>query len=326
MEDVDLFWIAGSLHGRMPLLSDPVRAAVDLALVDMAWKAFIRDAGPGDTGPLFSGWRHSDHVLLTEDPRIGSVLAYLASRDGPLRQAALRLQRARGADDIQFTSADHEMLIDAGNTLKEAGVQLIAAPPVDNLVTALTNLREDPRFASARPAQSAERGGAWAINLALITLPAQAPLPGIVARKALRIDRAVSRDSVLKGWGMTARSVYERVRTIADRLGGAEVALSKLSKNSRAPDIAGALAALDTLRRSHIKRGWELSESGTTVVVRQLDKLGVAHCAERGLRSWPSEKRAFKERKNNQVREDDVIQEFDEAMAMVDRLLNRSRE
>ena len=27
MEDVDLFWIAGSLHGRFPLLAPPVRAA-----------------------------------------------------------------------------------------------------------------------------------------------------------------------------------------------------------------------------------------------------------------------------------------------------------
>ena len=32
MEDVDLFWIAGSLHGRFPLLAPPVRAAVDLGL------------------------------------------------------------------------------------------------------------------------------------------------------------------------------------------------------------------------------------------------------------------------------------------------------
>ena len=326
MEDFDLFWIAGSLHGRMPLLSGSVRAAVDLALVDMAWKAFIRDAGPGDTGPLFSGWRHSDHVLLTEDPRVGSVLAYLASRDGPLRQSALRLQRARGTDDSHFTSAEREMLVDAGNALKGAGVQLIAAPPVDNLVTAVTNLREDPRFASARPAQSAERRGVWAINLALITLPAQPPLPGMVTRKALRIDRALSRDAVLKTWGMTARSVHERVRTIADRLGAAEVALSKLSKNSRAPAIAGALAALDTLRRSHIRRGWELSQSGTTVVVRQLDKLCAAHPAKRGLQSWALDKRTFKVRRIEKVRDDDVIQEFDEAMAMADRILSRSWE
>lgn len=40
MEEVNLFWIAGSLHGRFPLLAPPVRAAVDLALVDLAWKAF----------------------------------------------------------------------------------------------------------------------------------------------------------------------------------------------------------------------------------------------------------------------------------------------
>ncbi|WP_330767157.1 hypothetical protein [Qipengyuania profunda] len=218
------------------------------------------------------------------------------------------------------------MLVDAGNALKGAGVQLIAAPPVDNLVTAVTNLREDPRFASARPAQSAERRGVWAINLALITLPAQPPLPGMVTRKALRIDRALSRDAVLKTWGMTARSVHERVRTIADRLGAAEVALSKLSKNSRAPAIAGALAALDTLRRSHIRRGWELSQSGTTVVVRQLDKLCAAHPAERGLQSWALDKRTFKVRRIEKVRDDDVIQEFDEAMAMADRILSRSWE
>ena len=75
MEDVDLFWIAGSLHGRFPLLAPPVRAAVDLALVDIAWKSYVRDAGPGDTGPLFSGWQNADHILLSEGllPLIESV-------------------------------------------------------------------------------------------------------------------------------------------------------------------------------------------------------------------------------------------------------------
>ena len=92
VDSVDLFWRAGSLHGRMPLLAPDVRAAAGLALVDLVWKAYIRDAGPGDVGPLFSGWKHSDHFLLSEDPRAGAVLSWLSSREGPLREGALLLK------------------------------------------------------------------------------------------------------------------------------------------------------------------------------------------------------------------------------------------
>ena len=325
MEDVDLFWIAGTLHGRMPLLSDPARAAVDLALVDMAWKAFIRDAGPADTGPLFSGWQHSDHVLLTEDPRAGAMLSWLASRGGPLHPAASRLELARGGKTISFSAEEHEMLVDAAEALELAGVKLIAAPPVDNLTSAITELRADSRFASAPPGQSSEAGGTWAINLALSTLPTQAPQPGIVQRKALRMDEDRFRTCIREGWTDAVRATYDRVRTVADRLRSTEPILQNLSRNSRARDVSDALAALEMLKRGHISRGWALSNAGTTFVVRQLKNLGVGQMKERGRIDWSVTRSTSRRHRYKKLPSDDAIVELDDAVAFADRLLSKHR-
>lgn len=321
MEDVDLYWIAGSLHGRMPLLVPPVRAAVDLALVDLAWKAFVRDAGPGDTGPLFSGWQHADQVLLSEDPRAGAVLAWLASRDGPLRVAAIRLQRARGASGRRFNKDELAMLAVAGDGLRDAGVMLNAAPPVDNLVAALAALREDWRFASAAPSGSAELGGAWAINLALATFPAVAPQPGIVTRESLRADQSFDRMVLLRSWATATQTVYERVRLISDRFRDARDSIEGLSKNARGREVIGALAALETLRRPHIKRGWELSEAGTTLVMRQLVDLGVARSEERAAISWAAPKILRTDDRAQHLSDGDAVREFDEAMSYAAQVL-----
>lgn len=321
MEDVDLFWIAGSLHGRFPLLAPPLRAAVDLALVDLVWKAYVRDAGPGDTGPLFSGWQHADHVLLSEDPRAGAVLAWLASRDGPLRAAATRLQRARGASGRRFNKIELAMLAEAGDVLSVAGVMLNAAPPVDNLVNAIITLREDWRFASAAPARSAEPGGAWAINLALVTLPAVAPQPGIVTREALRADQSFDRAILLRSWATAAQTVYERARLIADRFRDARASIDGLSKNARGREVIGALAALEDLRRSYIKRGWELSEAGTTLIMRQLVDLSIARSEGRGAISWVAARKAGPGGASNEFGATDAVREFDEAMAFAQGVL-----
>ena len=319
MEDVDLFWIAGSLHGRFPLLAPPVRAAVDLALVDIAWKSYVRDAGPGDTGPLFSGWQNADHILLSEDPRAGAVLAWLASRDGPLRPAATLLQRARGASGTRFSKTELAMLADAGDVLGDAGVMLNAAPPVDNLVTAVTALRDDWRFASSAPARSAELGGAWAINLALAPLPAVAPQPGIVTREALRADQPFDRTVLVRSWAAAAHGTYELVRLIQDRLRDSSSILESFSKNARAHGLIGALTALEIMRRPNIKRGWELSEAGTTMVIRQLVEKGIVRYEDRGMiaLALPKKRRHIKA----EMSHDSAVLEFDKAMALADRVL-----
>lgn len=286
MEDVDLFWIAGTQHGRLPLLDPAVRSAVDLALVDLVWKAYLRDAGPSDTGPLYTGWRHVDQVVLSEDPRAGAVLAWLAARDGPLQHAAGLMQRARGAAGIRFGAREIAMLSDAGAALRNGGVSLNAAPPVDRLLEVIAALRADWRFASAAPARLAEVGGAWAVNLALATLPTPAPQPGIVTREALRVDLELERETLLGSWGAAATGVYERVRHVADRLRSAASILDSFSTNARARDVIGALAALDAMRRPHIKRGWSLSDAGTTLIVRQLVGLGVARSDAPGEIAW----------------------------------------
>lgn len=323
MEDTDLFWIAGLLHGRMPLLSPLVREAVDLALIDIAWKAFNRDAGPGDTGQLFSGWQNADHVLLTEDPRAGAVLTWLSSRDGPLRAAARRVHRARGGGGLRFSADERDMLIHAIQASREAKVKLTGSPPVGNLFKVIATLKEDARFASAPPGRSGVVGGTWAINLALATFPAQAPQPGIVRREALRSDLPADRELFTDGWASTCRSVYDRVRSVARRVRDVEDVLASFSKNARARDIIPALAALDTVRRSHIKRGWELSEGGTTLVMRQLVENRVATTNGRGTLSWSFEGPVAPVAEKAPGVDSAVLQEFDEAMALADRLLSR---
>lgn len=313
----------------MPLLAPPVRAPVDVALVDLAWKAYLRDAGPGDTGPLFSGWRHADQVLLSEDPRAGAVLAWLAGRDGPLREAAALMQRARGASGSRFGNNEIAMLADAGDVLRAAGVALNAAPPVDNLLEAIVTLRADWRFASSAPGHSAVFGGAWAVNLALATLLTPAPQPGIVTREALRVDLELERDTLLRSWGAAATGIYDRVRQVAERLRAAAPVLVSFSKNARAREVIGVLAALETMRRPHIKRGWGLSDAGTTLINRQLFDVGVARSDAPGEVAWALSLPASAERHiagtvvNNHS---DAIAEFDEGMAFANSVLNGERQ
>jgi hypothetical protein len=84
MDEADLFWITGLLHGRMPQLAPRVRSAIDLALVDLAWRAFVRDAGPSDSDDADQASIPDDDVLRTRDPRAGAVVSFLASKAGPL--------------------------------------------------------------------------------------------------------------------------------------------------------------------------------------------------------------------------------------------------
>lgn len=307
----------------MPLLSPLVREAVDLALIDIAWKAFNRDAGPGDTGQLFSGWQNADHVLLTEDPRAGAVLAWLSSRDGPLKTAATRLHRARGGSGLRFNADQKVMLSDAIQVLQKARVKLTGSPPVGNLLKAIAKLRSDVRFVSEPPGRSSVLGGAWAINLALSTFPSQSPQPGIVRREALRVDKPVNREEFVRGWASTCEVVYDRVREVALRLSEADEILGSFSKNARAKEVISALAALDTVQRSHIKRGWELSEGGTTLVMRQLVDNQVATGNGRGTLNWSLELQAKHGPKRNSSIVSAVIEEFDEAVRLADQILSR---
>lgn len=325
MDSVDLFWRAGSLHGRMPLLAPNVRAATDLALVDLVWKAYVRDAGPGDVGPLFSGWKHPDHVLLSEDPRAGAVLSWVSSREGPLRHGAQLLHDARGRSGTRFCAAEKDMLAESLAAFAHHGVVLNAAPPIENLMTAVETLRDNARFLSDRPGGGGYTGGAWAINLALTTISTPAPQPGIVTRELLRTDTAPDREILLRSWSAAVDGAYKAVQQVAERLRRIAEQVDTFSRNARAREVVGALAALNVLRRQHVKRGWHLSDAGTTLVVRQLAELGLGSTSQRGMVWWlPSDEPAPLE-----ISEEDewegwkVAAEFDEAMAFADRVLAR---
>lgn len=324
MDQSELFWIAGKLEGQLPLLAPDVRESVDLALVDIAWKSYLRDAGPGETGPMFSGWKDADHVLLSADPRAGALLAWLSTRDGPLRSAAERLHKARGSSGIRFNADEKELLRDAGDMLRSAGVNFSDAPPVDQFARAIHAFRDDWRFASGPPGQSEEVGGAWAINLVLATFKAEAPQLGILTRQSLRADLDFEPSVLVEAWTRALQQFAVRTRVVVERMRGAGPVLAGLSKNARARNLVGALGALDTFRRVQVKRGWDLSDAGTTLLMRQLVEIGVATPTERGSLSWSLEppKDSYARNENDTSINHDVIREFDDAMAAVDNLIS----
>ena len=319
----------------MPLLTPELRAAVDLALVDRVWKAYVRDAGPGDVGPLFSGWKHSDQILLTEDPRAGAVLSWLSSRAGPLRQGAHLIHEARGRDGTRFSADEKAMLADSLVVLAEHDVTLNAAPPVENLLAAVKALRGDPRFASDRPGSGGYPGGAWAVNLAFATIPTPAPHLGIVTRELLRSDTAPAPEILLRSWAQAIDATYKAVRQVAERLRRTAQQVETLSRNARAREVIGALAALDVVRRQHVKRGWRLSDAGTTLVMRQLAELGIGDPSQRGTLAWAAATDPPEPDRGARIEDDDnadgadagkdwkATAEFDEAMAFADRILAR---
>lgn len=309
----------------MPLLAPDVRAATGLAIVDLVWKAYVRDAGPGDVGPLFSGWKYSDHILLSEDPRAGAVLSWLSSREGPLRDSAFLLHEARARSGTRFSSAQNDILAQSLAVLADHGVVLNAAPPVENLMASAKALRDDARFLSDRPGACGYPGGAWAINLALATISTLAPQPGIVTRQLLRNDTTPDRETLLHSWSAAVDTTYKTVQNVAERLRRIAEKVDTFSRNARAREVVGALAALNVLRRQHVKRGWHLSDAGTTLVIRQLAELGIGSTSQRGKVSWlPSD-----EPPSREIDEEDewegwkAAAEFDEAMAFADRILSR---
>lgn len=249
------------------------------------------------------------------------MLAWLAARDGPLTAAAARMHRARGSGGMGFSADERAMLDDAGDALRAAGVSLNAAPPIDNLLSAITALRADARFASAPPARSAEVGGAWAINLALASLPTPAPQPGIVTRAALRVDLSLDREELLRSWGAAAALVYERVRHVADRLRDVSPIVDSFSINARIKEVIGAMAALEMVRRPQVKRGWALSEAGTTLIMRQLTDAGIARSDGRGELTWAYAPACRALVADHAPEDNAAIVEFDEAMAFAKRVL-----
>jgi hypothetical protein len=321
MDEADLFWITGLLHGRMPQLAPKVRCAIDLALVDMAWRAFVRDAGARDDDGLDQASRPDDDVLRTTDPRAGAVAAFLASKAGPLQSAAKTIQLARGASGCRFSPEERAMLESARAALTTARVSLRSGPPHNRLLAAVRSLRTDWRFICPPPGRGPEAGGAWAVNLALLTMTSPAPVPGIVSRAIFRDDLELRTAPLIASWSKAAHAVQERVISIGQRLQSANERMADVPVNSRAHDLAGPLAAIGALHRSSIKRGWQLSDAGVTLVMRKLADLGIALQDRNGTISWHHSPQVQSEMPPSNSDREIVLSDLADAVALADKVL-----
>jgi hypothetical protein len=324
MDEADLFWITGLLHGRMPQLAPRVRSAIDLALVDFAWRAFVRDAGPSDSDDADQASIPDDDVLRTRDPRAGAVVSFLASKAGPLQVAARTIELARGAGGRRFSAEERAMLEASDVALKSAKVSLRSGPPHNRLAAALRSLRQDWRFVSPPPGRGPERGGAWAVNLALLTMTSPAPVPGIVSRALFRNDLERYTGPLIASWVKAAGIVNERAILIAQRIKSADDRLSGVPINSRSHELAGPLAALGALHRASIKRGWQLSDAGVTLVMRKLADCGLATQDRNGHILW-QERAEVGSVSPPQGSEDSVaLAELEDALSFADKVLAKT--
>lgn len=321
MDEADLFWITGLLHGRMPQLAPRVRSAIDLALVDLAWRAFVRDAGPSDSDDADQASIPDDDVLRTRDPRAGAVVSFLASKAGPLQVAARTIELARGASGRRFSAEERAMLEASDVALKSAKVSLRSGPPHNRLAAALRSLRQDWRFVSPPPGRGPERGGAWAVNLALLTMTSPAPVPGIVSRALFRKDLELYTAALISSWVRAAGTVHDRAILIGQRIEAADKRLSGVPINSRSHDLAGPLAALGALHRSSIKRGWQLSDAGVTLVMRKLADCGLATQDRNGHILWQERAEVGSESPPQGSEDSVALAELEDALSFADKVL-----
>ena len=281
-----LYWNAGFLAGSLGQLAPRARAIYDLLTLEAGWQMLRRDSTP-DLGPPLPC--QDLGVLATSDERADAYLNFLVNRAGPLQQAAERVLQARGAQVSAFSPDEHEMLDAAYQQIEDARVYRGAEPALAVLASAMTVWRSAPRFLSDPPGCEAAYGGAWAINLVLLTLPLPCGAPGIASRALLRADLPFDEAALVQSWCLALNAARTRVQTARERLSRIERILGCASANSRAPLVAGALSALGTLHRNTIGRGWGYSPAGVTHVMRQLRECGLADSSGRGAIRWREE-------------------------------------
>ena len=283
----DLFWTLGQLRGRSADGPTPSARTNAFATVNAAWRAYRLDAGARELGIHHTGSPHDDHVLLTEDPRADAVLSYLAQHvAGDTARAAEQLLAARsypGRAHGRFDAEERDMLEAAKQGLNRAKVSFDGLPPVSQLMEALGRFREDYRFAAEGLGDTAERGGVWAINLALLTMQQADAVAGIVPRAALRIDEALEEAVLVDWWVQRAADALADVSSITRRWRAAQTAMAPLSSDARARDVAHWLIGLDMVKAAHLVRGEHMSKGGVTRALNQLRSLNVSRSAMNGL-------------------------------------------
>lgn len=279
-----LFWTAGRLAERFIRLDPTVRKPADLTIVAMAWEAYLRDAGSHDAPAGITA--AATDILETDDRRADGFLSYLGAQESPLGAAAETVQRARGSSRWSFAAWELAMIDDAHDMLRRSGVDLAGQPCVHELAAAIERLRVDKRFPAEPPGTDATRGGAWAVNLALYRFPALAIPPGLVTRALLRNDTLLDEGVLVAAWAESLADLDGRLQELEHRLAMVRRSSAEMLVRTRTLEVVGALAALDTLRRGQIRRGWGVSQAATTRLIRALTMSGLAKTNQRGRLTW----------------------------------------
>ncbi|WP_155646342.1 hypothetical protein [Erythrobacter donghaensis] len=150
-----------------------------------------------------------------------------------------------------------------------------------------------------------------------------APVPGIVSRAIFRDDLQLGTVQVIASWTKAAHAVHERAIAIAERMQSADECMADVPVNSRAHDLAGPLAAIGALHRSSIKRGWQLSDAGVTLVMRKLADRGVALQDRNGTIFWHLSPQARSEIPPSNSDRQSVLSELADAVAFADKVLSK---
>jgi hypothetical protein len=285
---LDMLALAGGrLAGAVAMAPPRTREVAALRQVSAIWEAYLCDAGPGDVGRDHIG--SPGGLLVTSDPRRDGVLLWLVNNATPeFAVAAATAAKAVGAK---------RSLGSVALGVLAAAIDMLPAPPVDGqpavieqwLWTYAERLRAEAAFTESTGEafeiitaegripgyRGADAGACWAANLALqararaMTVPLP---PGTFSRNLFRLDldakaRAIALQSQWqRGLDRAQADLFEVDR----ELKRGALALSGLSKNSRAGDAWSMVIGLGDLTRTHLARALGLSRGGAGLIVQQL--------------------------------------------------------
>ncbi|RYD19933.1 MAG: hypothetical protein EOP89_14990, partial [Lysobacteraceae bacterium] len=213
-----LGYAIGRLAGAIRFASPELRKVARLATVADAWRAYRRDAGPGDVGPAHRPSPDALSILLTDDTRRDAVVLWLAAHGIPaIADAATVVVRMVNAtrgfelDALAVLNAAQDAMTRAaaGGPLTGACGLADVGPdhPLHGLAraaAAVDVLIRAPDFAegagheallplpsrSMRHYVASDPAGCWALNLVLVARGVVQPVTGIVPRTVFRLDLA----------------------------------------------------------------------------------------------------------------------------------------
>jgi hypothetical protein len=299
-DHTSLGYALGRLAGAIRFASPEIRKVASLATVADAWRAYRRDAGIGNVGPVHQPSTDALSILLTDDPRRDAVVLWLAAHGvPPIADAATMVVRMVNAtrgfevDALALLNAAQDALAQAapGGPLTGACGLADAGPdhPLHGLAraaVAVDVLIRAPDFAESSgheallplPSRSmrhyiaSEPAGCWALNLVLVARGIVPQVSGIVPRTVFRLDvtDAQRAAALVKHSTHEALAAFTNLERIESVLGRGREALAGLSRNARAFEAWTLLAALGPTTRKQLMRALSLSRAGADIQARAL--------------------------------------------------------